>query len=294
MNYFYSLIGAFLMAFAIGNVLEPMQLVTGGISGLSIIVKEYSAVLFTKADIFQGTFLAEGIPLWMTSVVLNVPLFLIAFAKKGWRFVTNSLWGAFWLIFFLGVIPRWNILPRDSVLNTLFGGLIEGCGLGFVLMSKASTGGVDLLASVLHERYRNISIPYLMAMMDSSIVLLGFFAFGIEKGLYALIAIFIISKVSDAVIGGFRHSHIIYIIADRSEQIAQSIMEELNRGITGIAVKGMYHDKNRTMLMCVTSKKQIVYVKEIVAQYDMNAFVIITDARETLGEGFRTLGNPVL
>lgn len=291
LNYVYSLIGAFLMAFAVGNVLEPMHLVTGGISGLGIIIKQYSAVWFQKQGWFAGQALEQGIPLWITSIVFNIPLFIAAYKKKGIHFLGSSLWGAAWLTIFLAVLPEWDILPRDYVLNSLFGGLIEGLGIGLVLLAKSSTGGADLFATLLHERLPQYSIPKIMACHDGVIVALGFMAFGIENGLYALITIFIISRISDTVIGGFGHAMVAYIISDESQRIAGEVMRELNRGITGIGVKGMYRNKERTMLMCVASKKQLVYVKEIVSKYDPLAFVIITDARETLGEGFASLGN---
>lgn len=291
MNYIYSLIGAFLMAFAVGNVLEPMHLVTGGAAGLGIILKQYSGAWFQQQGWFSGQVLQEGIPLWVTSVLVNIPLFVAAYRRKGIRFLGNSLWGTTCLTVFLAVLPEWDVLPRDFVLNSLFGGLIEGAGLGLVLLAKSSTGGTDLFATLLHERFPQFSIPKIMASIDGVVIAMGFMAFGIENGLYALITIFIISRISDIVIGGFGHSLVAFIISDYSERIAGEIMRELNRGITGIGVKGLYRDKSRTMLMCAASKKQLVYVKEIVAKYDPKAFVIITDARETLGEGFTSLGN---
>jgi uncharacterized membrane-anchored protein YitT (DUF2179 family) len=130
-----------------------------------------------------------------------------------------------------------------------------------------------------------------MAGIDGFVVACGFAVFGIEKGLYALVTIFLIARVSDLIVGGFGHAMVAFIISDKSAAIAQSVMQEIGRGITGIDVKGLYRGTNRTMLLCVTSKKQMVAVKSLVYEIDASAFVIITDARETLGEGFRALGN---
>ncbi len=293
MNYLYSAIGALLMAFAVGNVLEPMQLVTGGVSGIAIMVKQYTERLFSHNEWFVGGYFSEGIPLWLTTIVVNIPLFIAAYKRKGSNFVGNSLWGTVCLTVFLGVLPQFKILPKDTVLCSLFGGLIEGVGIGLVLLSKGSTGGSDLFATLLHDVFPHHSIPRIMGMIDGVVVAAGFFVFGMEKGLYALITIFIISFTSDLVIGGLGRSHIAFIISDYSKQIAGAVMREMNRGITGIDVKGLYRDRNRTMLMCVTSKKQLVAIKEIVAKYDPQAFVIITNAKETLGEGFLSLGNNI-
>lgn len=291
MNYLFTIAGAFLMAISIQQVLEPMELVTGGVSGIAIMVKSVTGAWFGGSVGPSFSYFQSGIPLWITTVVLNVPLFWVAYRKLDKKVWLRNLFGSFCLILFLAVLPKGALLSKDYMLNAVFGGLLEGAGLGLVLLSKASTGGVDLLATLLIRAFPQYSIPKIMMVLDGMIISVGILLFGIEKGLYALIVIFCVSRISDMIIGGFAKSLVAYIISDRSDDIAGEIMEELERGITGITVTGLYHKKDRTMLMCATGKKQIVYIKEIVAKYDSNAFVIIVDARETLGEGFQGLGN---
>ncbi|MBO4996399.1 MAG: YitT family protein [Lachnospira sp.] len=291
MNYLYTIAGAFLMALSIQQVLEPMELVTGGVSGIAIMVKSVTGAWFGDSVGSSFSYFQGGIPLWITTVVINVPLFWVAYKKLDRGVWFRNLFGSLCLIFFLAVLPKGDLLSNDYMLNAVFGGLMEGTGLGLVLLSKASTGGVDLLATLLLRIFPQYSIPKIMMVLDGIIIGVGILLFGIERGLYALIVIFCVSRISDVIIGGFAKSLVAYIISDQSDGIANEIMEELERGITGISVTGLYHNKNRTMLMCATGKKQLVYVKEIVAKYDSNAFVIIVDARETLGEGFQGLGN---
>lgn len=286
MNYLYSLVGAFFMAYAVKNVLEPMQMVIGGISGLAIIIKNATSAWFPKDSL-----LADGIPLWLTTIVLNIPLFIAAYRKVGRELVLNSLWGVMWLSVFLVGIPVQPLISDDYLLCTLLGGLLYGIGVGLVLRAKSSTGGSDLLASIWQKNYPQYSIPKIMAIVDGVIVLLGVLVFGIEKGIYALLTIYAISRVSDLIITGFTRTLVTYIISDYADDIAQAIIKEVRRGVTQIDVKGIYQRKNRVMLMCAVNKKQLVWIKEIVAKYDWNAFVIVVEARETLGEGFREISN---
>ena len=288
MNYLYSLIGAFFMAYAVKNVLEPMQMVIGGVSGIAIIVKNATAGWFPDESL-----LADGIPLWITTIVLNVPLFVAAYCKAGKELVWNSLWGVMWLSVFLVGIPLRPLISEDYLLCTLLSGLLYGIGVGLVLKAKSSTGGSDLLASICQKKYPQYSIPKIMAMVDGVIVILGVLVFGIEKGLYALITIYAISRVSDFIIAGLSRTLVTYIISDYASDIAQAILKEVRRGVTQMDVKGVYQKKNRIMLMCAVNKKQLVWIKEIVAKYDENSFVIVVEARETLGLGFHEISNNI-
>ena len=144
-----------------------------------------------------------------------------------------------------------------------------------------------MVATLIQQRLRHYSIVQIMQILDGLIVLLGLFVFGIRAALYAIVAIFITSKVSDALMEGFKFSKAAFIITDRYETVAKKILEELDRGVTGLKATGMYSGADKCMLYCVVSQKEIVRVKEIVAEVDPAAFVIVSDAREVLGEGFQ-------
>ena len=143
-----------------------------------------------------------------------------------------------------------------------------------------------MVAVLIQHKLRHYSVVLIMEFLDGAIVFAGLFVFGLKSGLYAMIAIFIVSKISDALMEGLKYSKAAFIITEQYEQVAQSLMENLERGVTGLNAKGMYSGGEKCMLYCVVSKKEIVDLKELVARIDRNAFVIVSDVREVLGECF--------
>ncbi len=270
MDYLLLIAGAFIMGFAIKNIYDPLNLVTGGVSGLAIVIKS-----------------KVGVPLWLTNTLLNIPLFLVSYRIKGWRFIKRTLVSTVSLSLSLYVIPEMMIMPADDILlSALFGGLISGVGSGMVFMTQATTGGTDMLAALLQKIMPHYSVPQIMQVLDAAIVLTGAAVFGIRPTLYALIAIYAVTRMSDGILEGLKFSKMVYIISDRYEEIAGTIMEEIDRGVTGLRAEGMYSGSDKMMLCCVVSRKEISQIKEIVREYDPRAFVIVSDVREVLGEGF--------
>lgn len=274
-DYILLIVGTGLLASSIQCVFDPIGLVTGGFSGIAIIVKALTE------DLISG-----GIPLWLTNFVLNVPVFFVAYKVKGKSFVGRTLAGTFLLSAWLYVIPPIDVTQGDYILAAVFGGVLSGAGMGLILLAKATTGGTDMVATLIQHYVRHYSIVQILQILDAIVVLAGFYVFGIRAALYAMVAIFVTSKVSDALMEGFKFSKAAFIISDRYELVAKHILEDLDRGVTGLKAKGMYSGADKCMLYCVVSQKEIVRVKEIVAEVDPNAFVIVSDAREVLGEGF--------
>ncbi len=254
---------------------DPGGFVTGGFTGIAIIVKRMS----------QGV-APGGIPLWLTNLALNIPVFLLALRLKGARFVGRTGFATVLLSVWLYVIPSMDMAQGDPMLIAVFGGVISGVGMGFVLLAKATTGGTDLVSVLIQKKLRHYSVVQILQIVDGAVVIAGLYTFGLTIGLYAVIAIFITSKVSDALMEGMKYSKAAFIITERYHQVAQALMGQLNRGVTGLYAKGMYSGGDRCMLYCVVSKKEIVDLKEIVVGIDRDAFVIVSDAREVLGEGF--------
>lgn len=277
-EYCLIVIGTALMALAINAVFEPAGLVTGGFTGLAIIVKELT-------EIWWGT----GIPLWITTTALNIPLFLIGLKIQGIRLLAKSVAGMALLSLWLYLIPPIALVQDDLLLSAVFGAVIQGVGIALIFIGHATTGGTDLVASLIQRRIRHYSIAQIMQIVDGAIVLAGAYVFGMTKALYAVIAIVVISKISDTMIEGLHFAKVVYIITEKPEEIAQAVMYGLDRGITGISAKGMYTGNERMMLYCVVGKKQIVPLKDLVMNLDRNAFVIVSDAKEVLGEGFGRL-----
>ena len=269
LDYILLAAGALIIAISIKNIFDPANMVIGGASGLAIIVKE-----------------KFGVPLWLTNTLFNIPLFLGAWRVRGWRFIKRTVFATVALSFWLALIPETPLVTDDLLLTALYGGLVCGLGTGLVLLAMATTGGTDTLAALVQPLIPHHSIAQIMLVLDSLIVLAGLSVFGLHSALYAMIAIFVLTKISDGIVEGVKFAKAVYIISDHTDKIAADIMEELGRGVTGLDVTGMYSGERRKMLYCVVSATEIVRIKELVARADRNAFVIVSDAREVLGEGF--------
>ncbi|MEG0369521.1 MAG: YitT family protein [Hungatella sp.] len=268
-DYLLIIIGSCIMGFAIKNMYDPIGLVTGGASGIAIILKSIG-----------------GIPLWLTNTLLNIPLFLAAIKLKGWKFIKRTLVATATLSASLYLLPTMPFLTDDLFLAALFGGIMTGVGTGLVFLCHATTGGTDMLAALIQRKLKHYSIAQIMQVADGIVVLLGATVFGIEYALYALIAIFAVAKISDGILEGMKFSKQAFIISEKSEEIAQAIMNEMERGVTALDAIGMYSGLGKQMLFCVVSKKEIVQLKEILEEHDPQAFVIVNDVREVFGEGF--------
>ncbi len=268
-QYLLIILGSFIMGFAIKSIYDPAGLVTGGVSGVAIIVKHL-----------------VDIPLWLTNTVLNIPLFLVALKLKGWKFIRRTLAATISLSVSLLIIPEFAFLKGDLLLSSLFGGAVCGIGTGMVFAFRATTGGSDMLASLIQMKLRQFSVPQIMFVIDGIIVLTGATVFGIRYALYAIIAIFVVTRISGSILNGLNFSKQAIIISDNSDEIAAAIMRQLERGVTSLEAMGMYSGKHRKMLICVVSPREIVMLRDIVRCYDRRAFVIIDDVSEVLGEGF--------
>lgn len=274
-DYLFIFMGTGIMALAIQCIFEPIGLVTGGFSGIAIIIRKMTA------GIVEG-----GVPLWLTNLALNVPVFIAALIIKGRKFLGRTVIGTVFLSFWLYVIPQVDLTQGDYMLSAVFGGVITGIGIGFVLLAKATTGGTDMVSALIQKYVRHYSVVQILQVIDGMVVLAGLYVFGLKPALYAIVAIFITSKVSDALMEGMKYSKAAFIITDCYKEIADAIMTQLDRGLTGLDATGMYSGDKKTVLYCVVSKKEIVELKDIVAKIDPKAFVIVMDAREVFGEGF--------
>ena len=275
LEYLMIIVGTGLMSLAINSVFDASGMVTGGFSGIAIIIKAWTKGLVNG-----------GIPLWVTNCVLNIPLFFIAWRVKGFSFIKKAILGEISLSVWLAIQPVFHLAGDDLLLAALYGGVIQGVGIGLVFLGGGTTGGTDIMAAIIQKFLQHYSISQIMQIIDGAVVVVGMYVFGIHKALYAIIAVYLVTKVSDGLIEGLKFSKAVYIITEKPEEIAGMIMEDLDRGATGINVKGMYSGQDKLMLFVVVNKKEIVMLKEKVDEIDPQAFVIVTDAREVHGEGF--------
>ena len=274
LEYLLIIIGTGLMATAITSCFDAAGMVTGGFSGIAIIVKAGTKGLY-----------GNGVPLWVTNLVLNVPVFILAAKIKGFSFVKKALMGDISLTVWLAVLPAWK-LSEDIFLAVLYGGILQGVGIGLVFLGGGTTGGTDLLAAIIQKYMKHYSIAQVMQFVDGAVVVVGMYVFGVERALYAIIAVYLVTKVSDGIIAGLKFSKAVYIITDKPDEVSRMVMEDIDRGITGIRAKGMYSGNDKLMLFCVVGKKELVHLKEMIDEIDPKAFVIVGDAREVHGEGF--------
>lgn len=275
MDYVYMLVGTGLVAFAVKCIYEPNNLVVGGFSGIAIILKTLTE------DIMNG-----GLPLWLTNILLNVPVFLAAWKVKGAKFIGRTLIATTAMTVWLYLLPEFSFVENNMLLAAIFGGAILGAGMGLVFITKSTTGGTDMVGAIIQHYLPHLSVAKGMMIVDGCVVAVGAYIFGIEAALYAVIAIVVINRVADTLIEGVKFAKMVYIITDKNEEVSDAIMTTLDRGLTGIYAKGMYTGKDRYILYCVLEKKELVHLKELVGKIDPNAFVIVSDAREAMGVGF--------
>ena len=277
LEYLMIIVGTGLMSLAINSVFDASGMVTGGFSGIAIIIKAWTKGLVNG-----------GIPLWVTNCVLNIPLFFIAWRVKGFSFIKKAILGEVSLSVWLAIQPVFHLAGDDLLLAALYGGVIQGVGIGLVFLGGGTTGGTDMMAALIQRKLRHYSVAQVMQVLDGLIVIAGVFVFGIHASLYAIVAIYVTTKVTDALMEGMNYAKSAFIITAHPGQVADELMKELDRGASGIHIKGMYTGEERMMVFCVVGKKQIPQLKQIVGTIDPNAFVVVSDAREVLGEGFQT------
>lgn len=274
-NVILIIIGTTLLGISIDVFFDELGLIIGGVTGLAIIIKKLT----------EG-FIDGGMPIYWTNLIINVPLFIGAIKIKGKHFGGKSLFATLYLslvLYFTQYIPP---LTQDILLGTIFGSVLSGVGLGLVFSGMATTGGTDLAASIVQHFWRFLSIQKIMMALDAVIIMGGFFVFGPENTMYALIAVYISTKVIDAILEGLKFAKAAWIITEKDEEVAARLIKELDRGLTGLHGEGMYTRHSKNVLLCVVSQRQMVELKEIVRSVDPKAFVIVADVREVVGEGF--------
>ncbi len=268
-EYLKILVGTFLMSLAVLWCFDASHIVTGGVTGVAILLKNQF-----------------GVPMWIVNGAVNFPLFLLGFKILDREAFVKTLTATISLTIFLGIVPYVDILTDDLLVDIILGAVLMGGGLGLIFGSYASSGGTDLMATLINHKLKYLSVPKIMAMIDGVIVLLGVSVFGLTKGIYAVIAIFFVTRVSDAIVEGPNKAKLLYIISDKLEEISKYVVVDVNRGATRLEVTGVYTENKKNMLMCVVSSRQMVKIKQKTYKIDPNAICFVGDIREAFGEGF--------
>jgi uncharacterized membrane-anchored protein YitT (DUF2179 family) len=271
LSYIYVLVGAGIVAVSFNVLLLPNEIASGGVSGISTIL--------------------HGLFGWEPAYVqwsLNIPLFIAGVIFLGYQYGIKTLIGTIFVpfvVFLTKDLEPWTLNP---MLAALFGGIGIGLGIGIVFRGNASTGGTDLAAQII-SKYTGISLGKSVALIDGLIVISASIVFDIEKGLLALIGLYLTSKTIDLVQIGWSRSKMVLIITNEEEKVKRAILEQIDRGLTKLKAYGGYTDQERNTIMVVVDQSEFTGLKQVVRNIDPNAFVIVVDASEVLGQGFKTI-----
>ena len=270
-EYVLCIFGSILAAFGTSLFLLPNQLSSGGFSGIATVV-----------------YYLFHIPMGTTILILNIPVFILAYIREGKSFLLKTIVSTFVFSKAIDLFDSITPFTSDKVLASVYGGIVIGLGLALVFKGKSSTGGTDLLANIIKTYNHQMSVGKVLQILDIFVVLLNIvFLRQIEIGLYSAIAIYMTNKMLDLIFEGINFSKMMYIISEKKEEIAEIVNQEMKRGATGLYGKGMYTNEEKMVIMCVAKRKDIIKIKEISRQIDPKAFIIITDAREVYGLGFK-------
>jgi len=271
-EYIEIFIGVVLIGVSLSVFYMPQYLVTGGITGVAIILY----------DIFN-------VPLWVTNVTMNIPILLMGYKLLGRGIFFKTLFGSMSLTGVLYVMQFVPCIEPDIIIAVVFGGVVMGVGTALVLRKGATSGGTVLLSAILHRKVKYIKVTTFILIIDAVIIIAGMVVFGPLKMFYAIASVYVFTKVTDAVISGFRTAKATFILSTKSSEICQTLMKEIKRGITIIPVRGGYSGQEKDMLLCTMNQKDLVKAKEIIKEIDPTAFVIVTTVNEVLGNGFSLL-----
>lgn len=266
------LLGSAIMSIGIALFLLPNQLSSGGFSGIA-------TVLYYLINLPIGTIV----------LILNIPLFIIAFFRIGKEFFVKALVGTGSISLFLNFLERFEPITDDRFLACIYGGIIIGIGTALVLRSKGSTGGTELLTNIIASYKPSLRLSSMIVILDIVVVAVNVIFFKeIEIGLYSAIAIYISGQMLDIFFEGINFTKVLLIVSDKHEEISKRVANDVERGVTGLYGKGMYTGTDKTVLFCVTSRREVSKIRLIIKEIDPQSFMVITNAREAFGKGFKT------
>lgn len=265
------IIGSALYAAGFRFFLYPNSIVVGGVTGIAMILNYLTQL-----------------PVGVLAIILNIPLFAVAWKRFGIGFIISSLVGMLvssTLLDMFGMLSL--VITSDSLLASVYGGIITGLGLGLVLSANSTTGGIDIVAKLLRARFQYINFGTLILALDAAIIIVfAVVSRKYDSAMFAIISMFIASKVIDLVLYGAASCKVCYIIIDESAAVKDAITKHLDRGVTLLRGEGGFSGKEKQVILCVIKYQQILDLKKLVREIDENAFIIISESREVFGNGF--------
>lgn len=268
---FRTLVGSALFAVGFDMFLAPNNLNAGGVSGLAMVVQHFLGI---------GS-------IGLITALINLPLFILGGIKLGRKFIVGSFVGMVTSSLFIDLLNFLPTIETDPLLASLYGGVTAGIGLGLVFSCGSSTGGSDIIVRLLKLRYQDVPIGVINMCFDLCVAVLTGFVFGqFDRALYSGITIFVTGKVIDAVVYSFDYSKVALIITPHYEQVAKLIGDKLDRGATFLNAEGSYSGNSTKVVLSAVRKQQVTELKQLVVDVDPDAFIIVQDAHQVLGDGF--------
>lgn len=265
------ILGCSLYAIGVNSFSIPNSIAQSGMTGLAVIFNQ----------LFEW-------PVGTVNLVLNIPLLILMWLFLGKKLVARTLWVTVLLSTALDVFSLFMpAYTGDKILASLFCGLLQGAGLGLIMITGATSGGTDIVGRLIHKRWPHITVGTIVMVADALVVGAGMLVFrSIESGLYAIIMIFVSTKVIDALIYGTGNGKMLMIVTDKAEEVSQAIVHSSPRGVSIVPATGAYTGKDKNILICVARKHEISGILKIVRAIDDKTFIIVSEANEILGEGF--------
>lgn len=270
---FNNTIGLFLFATGIYVFTSKNQIAPGGVSGIATLVNYLT-----------------GVPIGLTSLVINVPLLVLAFIFLGRNFVFRTLISVVILSFMLDIGVVWlPVYQENALLAAIFGGVCLGVGLSIVFMTESSTGGGDILGKLIQRRHPYLSIGKILLSIDFIVISMSAIVYkNIESAMYGLITMFITTKIVDAFLEACDKGKLLFIMSNQSDEVAKGITQELKRGATFLDGRGAYSGENKDVLIVAVKKREVYKAKTLIKYIDPSAFIVATEAGEIDGEGFKS------
>ena len=275
--YMATIIGAAIYALGIQLFYRPVQLVSGGLTGISMIIN-----------------LLTDLPVGVMVIIMNLPIFAFALKRFGIKYLMGSIIGMVFSSVFIDLFSHYIhiVLTNDPMLSALYGGLVSGLGCGIMYFVGSSSGGIDVIAKFIKEKYPYVNFGSFILLLNAFIVVVYTIIFrSYDKSMYTVIAVAVSAKIIDMVLYGFSTSKLCYIISEHSDEIKGEIVKTLHRGVTMINGKGAYSGQNKQVLLCVVKRQQIIEIRRLIRNIDQQAFVIVSDARDVFGKGFGNISD---
>lgn len=265
------IVGCSLYAIAVNSFVVPNDIAQSGVTGLAVF--------------FNHLF---SVPVGVTNFVLNVPLLILMWLFLGKKLVARTLWVTLLLSIALDVFAFMPDYTGDKILASLFCGLLQGSGLGIIMITGATSGGTDIVARLVHKRFPHITVGSVVLAADAAIVAANMILLGsINSGLYAIIMIFVSTRVIDSLIYGTGNGKMLMIVTKKPDEVSKAIVSSSRRGVSVLPAKGAYTGEDKGILICVVRKAEVSGIIKTVKATDNNTFIIVSEANEILGEGFK-------